>query len=167
MSFQVALQTRPHLNLTMIDNWDELLDPPETGAIIIRAHKNWLARLGLVAVCVKLGFKTLLMNDQPCWPCCDSYITHETRMASAIYRPKKRKNDSRSGKNRTRQYTVDDEDSLEAFLGENDLDVVEDETYPHTEFNALSLETEGEIDGRQDGIDETRPMRRNRIAVVY
>jgi hypothetical protein len=106
------------------------------------------------------------MNDPPCWWCCDSYTTHETRLASCMTRPKKRKPSSRVGKSKTRQFIVDDEDSLEAFLEENDLEAV-DGTHLHAELDALFFETKGDIDGKQDGTDENRSMKKNRIALVF
>ncbi|KAG4444194.1 hypothetical protein IFR05_000291 [Cadophora sp. M221] len=34
---------------TSIDNWDELLDFPQTSVLVVRTHKNWLARLAVTA----------------------------------------------------------------------------------------------------------------------
>jgi hypothetical protein len=107
------------------------------------------------------------MNDPLCWSCWDSYTTHETRLASCVTRPKKRKLSSCVGKSKTRQFIVDDEDSLEAFLEENDLEAVDDGTHLHAELDALLFETKGDIDGKQDGTDENRSMKKNWIALVF
>jgi hypothetical protein len=61
--------------LTAIDTWDELLDPPKQGTIITRAHGNWLARLGITAVCKELGFQIIVLPKEVCWPCCISAMT--------------------------------------------------------------------------------------------
>jgi hypothetical protein len=58
----------------LIDNWEELLDPPKNGTIIIRAHGNWLARLALTVVCVNSGLNTILLGDEPCWSCCGELL---------------------------------------------------------------------------------------------
>jgi hypothetical protein len=55
--------------LISIDCWDELLDYPSCD-IVIRASGNSLARLVLTAICVKLGFQTLVLPDEYCWACC-------------------------------------------------------------------------------------------------
>jgi hypothetical protein len=44
-TFTSTSEDFPHLKLTLLDNWEELLDPLGTSStIIIRARKNWLAR---------------------------------------------------------------------------------------------------------------------------
>ncbi|RYP49489.1 hypothetical protein DL768_004815 [Monosporascus sp. mg162] len=41
--------------ITAIDNWDEILDPPQSAIIAVRAAGNWVARLALVTVCAEKG----------------------------------------------------------------------------------------------------------------
>lgn len=78
MSFGAALDTWPQLKLTCIDNWDELLEPPETGDIIVRAQNNWLARLALAGTCVQLGYIVVVLEDNICWPCCAKALEEYT-----------------------------------------------------------------------------------------
>jgi hypothetical protein len=70
--FQEAKHLYPPSTIITIDNWDELLDPPSYEGLqvmVVRAHKNWLARLALTTVCLKKGFKTIVASDTTCWPC--------------------------------------------------------------------------------------------------
>lgn len=69
-SFEETLPLCTRLNSTSIDNWDELPEPPETGIIYVRAHKNWLARLSLTRLCMQLGFRVIILPSDMCWPCC-------------------------------------------------------------------------------------------------
>jgi len=59
-------------NLTAIDNWFSLIDAPETPLNIVRAHKNWQARLAATTISIYLGYETVVLSDQPCWSCFNS-----------------------------------------------------------------------------------------------
>ncbi|GJC88439.1 hypothetical protein ColLi_11277 [Colletotrichum liriopes] len=54
--------------LTMIDNWYELLDGPETAAIA-RSSGNWLGRLALSIVGHQLGHHIVIGPSDICWVC--------------------------------------------------------------------------------------------------
>ena len=55
--------------LVAIDNWDELIDsPPEVA--VVRAHKNWQARLATAALSLQRGHETRVLPDEVCWTCC-------------------------------------------------------------------------------------------------
>jgi hypothetical protein len=54
-------------NVTAIDNWFGLIDAPETPLSIVRAHKNWQARLAATALSIALGYETVVLSDCPCW----------------------------------------------------------------------------------------------------
>ncbi|MCJ1450108.1 hypothetical protein MMC28_000437 [Mycoblastus sanguinarius] len=58
----------PEIQLVTIDRWEELLDPPKDAAVV-RAHKNWLARLAAAAISVKMGNRTILFSKDACWKC--------------------------------------------------------------------------------------------------
>ena len=60
--------TTPGFYLTSIDQWEELLDQPGKYAIV-RAHRNWQARLAAAVISVKLGNRTLVFAGDPCWKC--------------------------------------------------------------------------------------------------
>lgn len=63
------------LPLRSIDNWEELLDPPQEGILVIRTHRNWLARLALTGVCWNSeAFFVILLPAEPCWACCGSLL---------------------------------------------------------------------------------------------
>jgi hypothetical protein len=78
MTFLEASKTFPGLKSISIDNWEELLDPPRHGAMIIRAHGNWLARLALTVVCANSDLDTIVLGKEPCWSCCGKLI-HSVR----------------------------------------------------------------------------------------
>jgi hypothetical protein len=64
-----ALPKEELCKFVAIDSWEELLDsPPEIG--IVRAHKNWQARLASAALSIQLGHETRILPDQVCWACC-------------------------------------------------------------------------------------------------
>jgi hypothetical protein len=76
------------LPLTSIDNWDELLDPPEEGILVLRAHENWLARLALAGVCWNERLLVIVLPPMPCWSCCrdlllDSYVPYLNRLVAS------------------------------------------------------------------------------------
>lgn len=54
--------------LTAIDCWEELLDPP-TGDVIVRAQNNWVARLALLSVAHQLKFDVLVLPKDFCYKC--------------------------------------------------------------------------------------------------
>lgn len=65
------------LNIVALDTWDELLDaPPCTG--VLRAHKNWVARLAAVSILARRGRSSsvaIINGSQICWRCVKSYYT--------------------------------------------------------------------------------------------
>lgn len=65
---------RPHsgyntsVDFASIDCWEEILERPlEEG--IVRAHKNWQARLAAAALGVQRGHKTFVLSEDFCWNC--------------------------------------------------------------------------------------------------
>ncbi len=58
----------PTQGLVVIDDWYELLDPPNIDAIF-RAHDNWVARLAAAAVGVQKRRRTILLSPNFCWNC--------------------------------------------------------------------------------------------------
>ncbi|KAI0380682.1 hypothetical protein F5Y04DRAFT_281707 [Hypomontagnella monticulosa] len=57
-------ETKSHDVVTM-DNWYELLDKPETTAII-RSEDNWLRRLAAASLSSQLGYQTAIFPNQNC-----------------------------------------------------------------------------------------------------
>ncbi|KAA6406556.1 MAG: hypothetical protein FRX48_09611 [Lasallia pustulata] len=60
--------------VTCIDNWLELVDAPEEHTSLVRAHKNWQARLAATAISIAKGYDTLVLPDKVCWRCFDLVI---------------------------------------------------------------------------------------------
>ena len=68
----------PRYRMTSIDDWLELLDPPdpsESPVSIVRAHKNWQARLAALAVSVAIGNTTIVCPSKTCWRCFELRLT--------------------------------------------------------------------------------------------
>ena len=66
--------------LTAIDNWYEYLDRPPNTAII-RANKNWVARLAFAAIPLKDEEALIIGSEQICWACakaCDRDLGSES-----------------------------------------------------------------------------------------
>jgi len=55
-------------SLTMIDSWDEILDPPNNAAIV-RANNNPLGRLAIMALCLHRRHPTIVLGGRFCWHC--------------------------------------------------------------------------------------------------
>tara|TARA_R110002060_G_scaffold39705_2_gene50867 strand:+ start:240 stop:2135 length:1896 start_codon:yes stop_codon:yes gene_type:complete len=68
-TYSEALSDGPYSKAISIDNWDELFDPPLSKVIVVRAHRNWLARIALATTCYKLGYRTIVATEEPCWAC--------------------------------------------------------------------------------------------------
>lgn len=60
-AYQDACIEAPNLAATSAENWAELIESPQTGAIAIQAHRNWLSRLAAVAICVKHNFEPVIL----------------------------------------------------------------------------------------------------------
>lgn len=57
---------------TAIENWEEILDPPQSGLnalAVFKTHGNWQARLAAFAICARLGHEILLSHEHACWNC--------------------------------------------------------------------------------------------------
>lgn len=54
---------------TCIDNWLELIDAPEENVSLVRAHKNWQARLAATSISIQLGYNTVVLSDKVCPAC--------------------------------------------------------------------------------------------------
>lgn len=54
--------------LTMVDDWNEILDGPEFVGIV-RSRGNWLARLATACLSSQLGYQTYVLADELCWDC--------------------------------------------------------------------------------------------------
>lgn len=55
--------------LSSLDCWDELLDPPTTATGRFRANGNWQARLAAAAACRQMGMTVRVLPRRPC-PLC-------------------------------------------------------------------------------------------------
>ena len=78
-TYEEALRKYPQLAATAIENWDELIEAPNTGAIAVQAHGNWLARLATMAVCAKHEFLPVILAHETCWACCAETVLQQGR----------------------------------------------------------------------------------------
>ena len=58
----------PAWSITALDNWEEFFDCPRN-TCIVRAHKNWIARLAFVCVSHQLQRRTIILPEVVCWEC--------------------------------------------------------------------------------------------------
>jgi hypothetical protein len=65
--------------LVSLDNWEEFLDAPSDGVLVVRAHQNWLARLAFTVMSVSRGRRTLVLPAEVCWHCCKSALEGSQR----------------------------------------------------------------------------------------
>ena len=61
-----------------IENWTELLDPPEGEVLMVQACGNWQARLATTVFAAMTGCEVLLLPSHFCWNCC-SVAVGETK----------------------------------------------------------------------------------------
>lgn len=64
----------PKSRIISIDNWLQLIEPPEERLALVRAHKNWQARLAATALSIQKGFFTVVLPEKVCWECFDFHI---------------------------------------------------------------------------------------------
>lgn len=60
-------------HLVSIDCWAELQDRPSDRAVI-RAYRNWQARLAMAAILVERGDNNVIFADKICWQCAALYV---------------------------------------------------------------------------------------------
>ncbi|KAL0775879.1 hypothetical protein CaCOL14_007166 [Colletotrichum acutatum] len=67
----------PEVDIVTLDSWEELLDPPASPAIM-RANKNWAARLAAASILTQQGHNhclAVLGDDSICWRCLNEAYT--------------------------------------------------------------------------------------------
>ena len=70
-------QTRVELEASCIDNWTELLEPPEARFGIVRACGDWQARLATFTLAVSTGNKVVILPTSICWDCFNRTLSSE------------------------------------------------------------------------------------------
>jgi hypothetical protein len=85
---------KPDFEVTSIENWEELLDPPKSAAVV-KAHGNWQARLATTAVCIGLGHHAIIFQGHGCWGCGEKTLRllekkrqiHESERLTTVSKP--------------------------------------------------------------------------------
>jgi hypothetical protein len=70
-------ESRPQAPFRMVtvDNWEELLTPPTDQArSVVRTAGNWLGRLAVAGVSVRLRRPTIILPEEVCWDCVEKHI---------------------------------------------------------------------------------------------
>ena len=78
-------QFGPKLEACCIDNWTELLEPPETRLGVVRACSDWQARLATFTIAVSTGNKVVVLPSSICWDCVDATISSENLDQKIIF----------------------------------------------------------------------------------
>ena len=65
------------LEASCIDNWTELLEPPEARFGIVRACGDWQARLATFTLAVSTGNKVVILPNSICWHCVNRTLSSE------------------------------------------------------------------------------------------
>lgn len=55
--------------MTCVDSWLGLINAPEESVSLLRAHRNWQARLAASSLSLALGHKTIILPNEICWHC--------------------------------------------------------------------------------------------------
>ena len=70
-------QMSSELEASCIDNWTELLEPPEARLGIVRACGDWQARLATFTLAVSTGNKVIILPNGICWDCVNGTLSSE------------------------------------------------------------------------------------------
>ncbi|KAL8730471.1 MAG: hypothetical protein Q9181_004659 [Wetmoreana brouardii] len=70
--------------MTCIDSWLGLINAPEERISLLRAHRNWQARLAASSISVALGHDTVILPDEVCWQCFARAVSAGHRNVIAI-----------------------------------------------------------------------------------
>ena len=70
-------QVGAKLEACCIDNWAELLEPPEARLGVVRACGDWQARLATFTIAVSTGNKVVVLPSSICWDCVNSALSSE------------------------------------------------------------------------------------------
>jgi hypothetical protein len=68
-------RSKPQSRTIAVDNWEELLTPPTDQALsVVRTAGNWLGRLAVAGVSVRLGRPTVILPGDVCWECVERHV---------------------------------------------------------------------------------------------
>ena len=77
-------KNHPEQEISCIDNWAELLEPPEVRFGIVRAWGDWEARLATFSVAVSTVDRVFILPDSICWDCVDDELTRFHKQKKVI-----------------------------------------------------------------------------------
>jgi hypothetical protein len=74
MAYQDAFKDVEKLSMISIENWDELIEPPSSGTLVVRTHNSWIPRLAAASVSSTTGCFVVVLPANPCWTCCAKVV---------------------------------------------------------------------------------------------
>ncbi|KAK0513938.1 hypothetical protein JMJ35_003660 [Cladonia borealis] len=77
-------KNHPEKEISCVDNWAELLEPPEVCSGIVRASGDWEARLATFSVAVSTVDRVFVLPDSICWDCIDDELASFDKHKKAI-----------------------------------------------------------------------------------
>lgn len=77
-------KNHPEKVISCVDNWAELLDPPEVCSGIVRASGDWEARLATFSVAVSTVDSVFVLPDSICWDCIDDELANHNKKKKVI-----------------------------------------------------------------------------------
>ena len=70
-------QMGAEIEASCIDNWTELLEPPEARFGVVRACGDWQARLATFTLAVSTGNQVVILPNGICWDCVNGTLSSE------------------------------------------------------------------------------------------
>ncbi|PQE09762.1 hypothetical protein CJF32_00011256 [Rutstroemia sp. NJR-2017a WRK4] len=74
MAYQDAFEDVDRVSMISIENWDELIEPPSSGTLVLRTHNCWIPRLAATSVCSTTGCRVIILPVNPCSSCCAEIV---------------------------------------------------------------------------------------------
>ncbi|KAI4192232.1 MAG: hypothetical protein LQ346_004411 [Caloplaca aetnensis] len=62
-----------------VDSWLGLINAPEERVSLLRAHRNWQARLAASSISLALGHDTIILPNEICWHCAQYIVNQRFR----------------------------------------------------------------------------------------
>ncbi|PQE26776.1 hypothetical protein CJF31_00003488 [Rutstroemia sp. NJR-2017a BVV2] len=81
MTYQEAFQDLEMVSMISIENWDELIEPPNSGTLVVQTHNSWIPRLAATCVCSSTGWSLVILPVNPCWTCCAEVVKRQNAVA--------------------------------------------------------------------------------------
>ncbi|KAL9612539.1 MAG: hypothetical protein Q9167_002878 [Letrouitia subvulpina] len=71
-------------HIMCLDSWHALIERPEDNLCLVRAYKNWQARLAATCLCTAMGYETVVVPANACWQCFKDQVPAHIRHVMII-----------------------------------------------------------------------------------